>query len=152
MIKHILQIQFVLEWQWISRLAFSPMQLDFESAPFSHLGTSPKTPLLYQHKSRKSRIFRKAVLSFCQFQNRTQPGKDPVIVFRLMRYPAFAAVLNAGSCIAEVSAATVPQCIQRAIAEQAVKGLHICTGVAGKPAAGFILIKFIAFHSHFSMI
>ena len=43
MIKHILVIQFVLELQWILRLAFSPMQLDFKSAPFSHLGTSPDT-------------------------------------------------------------------------------------------------------------
>ena len=41
MIKRILAMQFVLELQWILRLAFSPMQLDFESAPFSHLGTSP---------------------------------------------------------------------------------------------------------------
>ena len=41
MIKHILQIEFSLELQWILRLAFSPMQLDFESAPFSRLGTSP---------------------------------------------------------------------------------------------------------------
>ena len=46
MIKHILQIQFALELQWILRLAFSLMQLDFESAPFSHLGTSPETLVL----------------------------------------------------------------------------------------------------------
>ena len=30
MIKRILAMQFVLELQWILRLAFSPMQLDFE--------------------------------------------------------------------------------------------------------------------------
>ena len=49
MIIHILVIQFVLELQWILRLAFSPMQLDFESAPFSHLGTSPESEVLYQY-------------------------------------------------------------------------------------------------------
>ena len=58
MIKHILQIQFTLELQWILRLAFSPMQLDFESAPFSHLGTSPLTGILYQHHLKKSSFFR----------------------------------------------------------------------------------------------
>ena len=47
MIKHILQIEFSLELQWILRLAFSPMQLDFESAPFSRLGTSPYLQLGY---------------------------------------------------------------------------------------------------------
>ena len=41
MIKLIIVIQFAIELQWILRLVFSPMQLDFESAPFSHLGTSP---------------------------------------------------------------------------------------------------------------
>ena len=58
MIKHILVIQFVLELQWILRLAFSPMQLDFKSAPFSHLGTSPKTLVLYQCLVEKSRFYR----------------------------------------------------------------------------------------------
>ena len=58
MIKRILVIQFVLELQWILRLAFSPMQLDFESAPFSHLGTSPKTLVLYQRAVEKSRFYR----------------------------------------------------------------------------------------------
>ena len=54
MIKLIIVIQFALELQWILRLVFSPMQLDFESAPFSHLGTSPKTKLLYQQGRKKS--------------------------------------------------------------------------------------------------
>ena len=57
MIKLILAMLFVLELQWILRLAFSPMQLDFESAPFSHLGTSPKTLVLYQYTLEKSRFY-----------------------------------------------------------------------------------------------
>ena len=55
MIKLVLAMQFVLELQWILRLAFSPMQLDFESAPFSRLGTSPKTCLLY-HGTGKNQV------------------------------------------------------------------------------------------------
>ena len=55
MIKLILAMQFVLALQWILRLAFSPMQLDFESAPFSRLGTSPNAPLLY-HRTGKNQL------------------------------------------------------------------------------------------------
>ena len=54
MIKLILVMQFVLELQWILRLAFFPMQLDFESAPFSRLGTSPNAQPLYQPMPQKS--------------------------------------------------------------------------------------------------
>ena len=53
MIKLILAMQFALELQWILRLEFSPIQLDFESAPFSHLGTSPG-PAYYISSGKKN--------------------------------------------------------------------------------------------------
>ena len=57
MIKFILAMQLVLELQWILRLAFSPMQLDFESAPFSRLGTSPDASLLYHRRGKNQLKF-----------------------------------------------------------------------------------------------
>ena len=87
MIKHILQIRFALELQWILHLAFSPVQLDFESAPFSHLGTSPYLrALLYQPQVEKSRIF---PLLFCQFLHISHLAHDPVIAFPAMGAQTF---------------------------------------------------------------
>ena len=148
MIKRILTMQFVLELQWILRLAFSPMQLDFESAPFSHLGTSPKTCVLYQHKRRKSSFFRSFGFPFCQLQNCFHPGEDLIIIPGIMGDLTVAAVLQPGRCITETAAAAVPQGIQGAVAEQAVEGFRVCPGMAGKEFTGFILIKFITFHKN----
>ena len=74
MIKRIIVIQFALELQWILRLAFSPMQLDFESAPFSHLGTSPNSRVLYQRKREKSRLL------FRNFQHLSHFSANRIIV------------------------------------------------------------------------
>ena len=119
---------------------------DFESAPFSHLGTSPETWLLYQRRNRKSRLMLRIISSFCKFQNSLHTEQNRIIIPRIMRKQAGAAVLNIITCIAESAAATIPKSIQRTIAEQAVEGFRICTSMAGKIFAGFILIKFITFH------
>ena len=73
MIKFILAMQFVLELQWLLLLAFSPMQLDFESAPFSHLGTSPLIVTLYQYKLEKSRF----LLRKRQYYAKVKQRRDP---------------------------------------------------------------------------
>ena len=57
---------------------------DFESAPFSRLGTSPKTRLLYQQKKEKSRIFQGHIFLFCQLHNRLHAGANGIVVFPQM--------------------------------------------------------------------
>ena len=60
---------------------------DFESAPFSHLGTSPySTALLYQPQVQKSRIF---PLVFCQIQHIFHSTHDAVIAFPAMGTQTF---------------------------------------------------------------
>ena len=146
MTKLILAIQFVLELQWILRLAFSPMQLDFESAPFSHLGTSPKTRLLYQYEPEKSSFFMVGGLFFCQLQYRTHIIADTCIVFPAVRTQAVGAILDTIICISEIAAAPVTKAVQGAVTEKAAERFRICTHVTGKIFTFLILKKIIIGH------
>ena len=119
---------------------------DFESAPFSHLGTSPKTRLLYQPKPGKSRLIRGNLYSFCQFQNSIHSGHNPIISTGTMRNQTATAIFDSGRSIAESTATLVTKGIQRAIAEPAVKAVRIATGMTGEIRTGFVLIEFITFH------
>ena len=87
---------------------------DFESAPFSHLGTSPDTRTLYQRYWEKSRLF-PAV--FCQFQNFFHFLTDACIALPTMGTQTSGTVLNSSFRIPEVTAAVFSQAIQRTITE-----------------------------------
>ena len=151
MIKLILVIQFVLELQQILRLAFSPMQLDFESAPFSHLGTSPNTRLLYQHRKEKSRHSVLVVLLFCRFYHHIHSRQNPFIVFPLMRKDASGTVLDSAFRITKPAATTLPQRIQRAIAKQTIEFFGIYTLMTGKiltfPVLKKLMMQIFFLHS-----
>ena len=146
MIKHILVIQFVLELQWILRLAFSPMQLDFESAPFSHLGTSPKTSLLYQRTAEKSRLFLIRRFLFCKFQDFPHFIADGHIVFTLMGTHALGTILNSCFCVLEAASAAITKAVKRTIAKQAAETFRISTLMTGKILAFCILKKIVMAH------
>ena len=69
-----------------------------------------------------------------------------VIVFPSVRYKAICAILDAALGIAKIAAAFIPQCIQGAIAEKAVKILRTAALMTGKILAFFILEKLIMLH------
>ena len=121
------------------------MQLDFESAPFSHLGTSPDTRTLYQRDSKKSRFFPGL---FCHFQNRIHRFTDIFIVFPAMGTQACRTVLAPLLRIPEITAAAVSQTVQRAVAENTAEGIRIRTCMAGKVLTLFMLKEVIIRHNH----
>ena len=143
MIKLILAMQFALVLQWILRLAFSPMQLDFESAPFSHLGTSPKTLVLYQCQNEKSRLF---PVLFYQFQNFHHFLIDGIEIFSSVRPQAAGAVFYAVTSIVVVAATVFTQTIQRTITEQTTEGFRVGTGMTGEIFTFSMLKKIIVRH------
>ncbi len=143
MIKLILVIQFVLELQWILRLAFSPMQLDFESAPFSHLGTSPETFGIIATAFEKIKVL---PVLFYQFQNFLHFFAYDFIILSYMRPQATGTVLNPLPGIPETATTLVTQTVQRTVAEQTAEGFRIRTGMAGKIFAFPVLKKIVVRH------
>lgn len=55
-----------------------------------------------------------------------------------MRKLTVGTVLDSLFCIAEIPAASIPQCVQGAVTEQTVKILRICALMAGKIFAFFM--------------
>ena len=137
-------MQFVLELQWILRLAFSPMQLDFESAPFSHLGTSPWTELLYQWKLEKSRDLRG--ISFGQFQYGIHASDYFIILGLDMGPEAWRTVFYAIFCVAAVSAAVSAKRIQWTVAEKTIKFCFRNSLMTGKIFTVPVLKKAVMVH------
>jgi hypothetical protein len=95
--------------------------------------------LLYQHKTKKSRLFR-------QFQYLRHLFLDGFEIISFMRPQAIAAILDAIFRIDEVSAAFIPQGVQWAIAEQAAEGFRIRALMAGEVFALLMLEKIIMRH------
>ena len=120
---------------------------DFESAPFSHLGTSPKTWLLYQQKKEKSRFFLGAGLLFRQLQNQLHLTADGFVLFPAVGTQAATAILDAVLCILKFTAAFIPQGIQGAITENTAEGFGISTFMARKILALLVLKKIIMTHN-----
>ena len=81
---------------------------------------------------------------------------DIIIILRYMRQFAIAAILTDICNIFEISAALIAQCIQWAIAEQAIETVRIVRGMTGKILAVFVIEKAITvfrlfFHFIFSL-
>ena len=119
---------------------------DFESAPFSHLGTSPKTWLLYQRWVEKSRIFPNLRLLFCHLQDLLGLLADLGILLPAVRAQTVGAVFVAILGILEITAAILPKGIQGAVAENTAETFRISTGMAGKIFTFPILEKIIMCH------
>ena len=102
---------------------------DFESAPFSHLGTSPCATPLYQSSAKKSRFCR---WFFCHFYHKLQLFANLAVAFAAVRTHTAAAILDPLLRIPKITAAVLPQRIQRTKTEQAVKILRCHCGMAGK--------------------
>ena len=120
---------------------------DFESAPFSHLGTSPKTCLLYQQNRKKSSFFLIQMTLFYHFQYLRHITANTVIVFTAMGTQASGTIFDPIFCITEASAAFFAKTIQRTVAEQAAKSLRICPLVAREKLAFPVLEKIIMRHN-----
>ena len=112
---------------------------DFESAPFSRLGTSPYGYVLYHLKGKKSRLFRK-------FQKLWHFFHDFLVILPAMGAETVGAVLDAVGQVAETAATLIPQGVQGAIAEQAVKILRVCPGMTGEIFTFPILKKIVMAH------
>ena len=112
---------------------------DFESAPFSHLGTSPEQWLLYQPQGEKSRFFR-------QFHYLRHLLHHSIVVFPFVGPQAAGAVLDAGFGVGKLAAAPIPKGIQRAVAEQAAEAIRIRALMAGKVLALLMLKKIVICH------
>ena len=143
MIKLVLAKQFVLELQWILRLVFSPMQLDFESAPFSHLGTSPYKPGYYNSRAEKNQGLS---FLFCQFHNLAHMLHNGTVVFPLMGPQATGTILDPAFRISEIATTLIPQGIQGTVTKQTAEGLGVGTFMAGKILTLFMLKKIIIRH------
>ena len=118
---------------------------DFESAPFSHLGTSPywQAMVLYQCSTKKSRFFG---LLFCQFHHFADLGADFIVVLPAVGLQAVGAVLDAVFGVGKCAAALVAQCIQGTEAEQAAEFFRIRPGVAGEVFTLLMLEKIVICH------
>ena len=119
---------------------------DFDSAPFSHLGTSPETTLLYQRSDEKSRLFLPAAVLFCQFQHFPHFLANGGITFPPVGPQAGGTIFDTAFCISEISAAAVAQTIQRTVAKQAAEGCRVCRLMAGKIFTFSVLKKIIMAH------
>ena len=120
---------------------------DFESAPFSRLGTSPKTGLLYQRKGKKSRVFPGRLLLFCQFQDPLHSGADGIVVLTAVGTEAIGAVLDAVFSVSKAAAALFSQGVKGAIAEDTAESIRICSRVAGEIFTFPILKKIVMTHN-----
>ena len=112
---------------------------DFESAPFSRLGTSPYGCLLYHLITEKSRFFRK-------FQNFGHFFHDLAVIFPAVGAQAVGAILDAVGQILEAAAAFVAQGVEGAVAENAGEGFRVGARMAGEILAFPVLEKVVMAH------
>ena len=119
---------------------------DFESAPFSHLGTSPYSfrKAHYSNPCIKNQALR---LLFCQFQNFIHISADILVILPAVWPQAGGAVFNSAFRIGKITTAVFSQGIQRAKAEQAAEMIRIRSPMAGKIFTFFVLKKIIMRHS-----
>ena len=125
---------------------------DFESAPFSHLGTSPKSSLLYQCQVKKSSFFLIRIVLFYQFQHFPHLFTNGRIILSEVGSQAAGAILDPIFRIAKSAAAAVAKTIQRTIAEKAAEGFRIRSMMAGKIFTFSVLKKIIMAHVATSII
>ena len=64
---------------------------------------------------------------------------------------AIGTILDSAICVGKVTAAVLPQCVQGAIAEQAIEGFRICALMAGKIVTFPILKKIVIRHFSYSL-
>ena len=123
---------------------------DFESRLFDHLSNSPyflcRTRVLYQLFWKKSSCFSVTAVLFRKLQNFVHLSGDLLVIFPLVGAQAKGAVLDALFRITEISAAAIPQGVQRTVAEQAAEPLRVRVGMAGKKLTFPILEKIIMAH------
>ena len=112
---------------------------DFESAPFSRLGTSPRARILYQLDMEKSSFFR-------HLHHQLQLLANLIIILPSVRNKAIGAILNAVFRVMEIAAATIPQGIQRTIAEKTAKGIRISALVTREIFTFLVLEKVVMSH------
>ena len=112
---------------------------DFESAPFSRLGTSPYGYVLYHLRVKKSRLFRK-------FQNLWHFFHDFSIIFPAVGTETVGAVFDTVGQVAETATAFVTQGIQGAIAKQTAKGIWIRPRMTGEIFTFPVLKKIVMSH------
>ena len=126
---------------------------DFESAPFSHLGTSPCMIIgaLYQLPSEKSRIFRLFRFLFCQFHYLVQCFGDCFVVLPAVGPQAVGAILDALFGVLEIAAAVFPQGVQGAITENAAETFRVGAGMAGEIFAFPVLKKVVMAHNFYPL-
>ena len=97
------------------------------------------TSVLYQQAREKSRLFR-------QFHHIAHLLHYAVEGIPAVGTQATGTVLNALLRVCKIASAVLPQRIQRAVAEQAIKALLIAAFVARKILTLGILKKFVVFH------
>ena len=112
---------------------------DFESAPFSRLGTSPYGYVLYHLRVKKSRLFRK-------FQNLWHFFHDFSIIFPAVGTETVGAVFDAIGQIAETAATAIPQSVQRTVTKQTVEGIRIRPRMTGEIFTFPVLKKIVMGH------
>ena len=121
---------------------------DFESAPFSHLGTSPETWLLYQRRREKSRIFLFIGILFRQFQYILKFAADRGVIRTSVRKEALAAIFCPILYVSIISAAFVTQSIQRTVTEKTVEILWLGSFMAGKKLTFPVLKEIVMGHGN----
>ena len=121
---------------------------DFESAPFSHLGTSPAfaTGTLYQPQQEKSRLF------FRHIHHKLQFFANIPVILTAMWAQATGTILDPILGISKASAAAIPKGIQRAVAKQTTELFRVRSGMARKIFAVLILNKITGHGTHLPVI
>ena len=119
---------------------------DFESAPFSHLGTSPQTVILQQWLRKKSSCLTGLWFLFCKFHNIVHSVHNHCIALRTMGYGTRRTVFYARIRVGEIASTFMPQGIQRTITKQTVKLFRIRTCMAWIVFTFPVLKKLIMLH------
>ena len=117
----------------------------FECGPFNHLGTSPKTGLLYQHQRKKSSFF---AFLFGNFKNLREFFHYCGIILPLMRAQTTGAILDSLWGIGIITSAILSQGIKRTEAEQTAEAFLVCPSMTGEILAFPVLKKIVITHSH----
>ena len=116
---------------------------DFESAPFSRLGTSPCRAII-SHQQEKSSVL---LLLFYQLDDLSHLFHYLIVISRSVGLQTPGAILDPLVRITEASSAPITQRIQRAVAEQAVEPIRIHAIMAREIFTLLVLRKFIMFHN-----
>ena len=133
----------VIDYQWVREISVLPCAPHFESAPFSHLGTSPETSLLYQRTKEKSSFFLIRRLLFCKLQDFTHFTAYGGIVFPPMGTQALSAIFNSCFRVSKTAAATITKAVKRTITKQTAEAFRISILMTGKKLTFFVLKKIV---------